>query len=42
VTDEAVSALLSKTAPDGEEIAEDLETRAVEIWHPDLVRQQDG
>ena len=42
VTDEAAAGILRQTAQDYEEIAEDLETGAVEIRHPDLIRQQKG
>jgi hypothetical protein len=39
VTDERAVEILKQTAQDYEETAEDLETGAIEIRHPDLMRQ---
>jgi hypothetical protein len=39
VTDEGVAKILQETAQDYDDIAADLESGAVEIRHPDLMRQ---
>jgi hypothetical protein len=41
VTDEGAAEILKQTAQDYEEIAEDLETGAAEIRHPDLWRHRE-
>ena len=40
VTDEGAAEILRQTAKDYEDIAEDLETGALEIRHPDLIPQK--